>query len=319
IENRFGDGSWAGFRENQFIQFLRRNAGESEIRHRGLKSWEQKPAGFDAVQTFTIRCPEGEFDVIVSLTAQEGVEDAPRQWKVNFLGDNHIQQARMTAYGRLVGELHTSARTAGGRVLQALQGKRPREAYRLARDPAAQQRQEERLRALGGLAPLAAAAAAHLGAAAGGDPPGYEEFLAGSLLRGPDGRPLSAEKRAMFRTLWEQGQIGYAGRARRSLSPPGPSVTVGADAITARYPIEILSPAGTEYSTGLLILLSRDPNLLAEAQRLRAEGAAAPERTDPSTASLLRHFPPNWQLDAIETDLEMEPLPGPEMMREAGL
>lgn len=310
LEARWGK-EYIAFRQADLRRLMLRNGSDFKLELGGLRDWHYQPTGIECVYTATLTCPEGTFPLLISMKGVEGAaagtDSGGRQWQIMhapMIGFIDKARARLTPYGWFVSELGISGGQKVRQVLNAAMIREPRAAIPLEHSdltPA----DEVFLRplTLGG----AQARSSVVGIAGGYMfSPGkkYLDFSAEKLFTLPGGAKPDAARLDAFRKSWFDTGIVNAGERLMSSTDTNDQITFADDAIYYRKPIEIpISTAKGEIiaARGGIVFRCTDPELLAEAKRLRAEANPAAGTEAPTTALIVRDIP--WKLVRIESDM----------------
>ena len=118
MQDRFGL-DFTTFRQNKLLMILLRNAGQCELEPQGLKQWQQLPGKIDCAMAATLRCPEGEFPMLIPMEAT--VKDGKREWQIKSF-DGFVQDgasAKRTNYGWMVEWLDATAKGTAEQFIQS--------------------------------------------------------------------------------------------------------------------------------------------------------------------------------------------------------
>src|SRR5262245_34688551 len=74
------------FKNHEMVRLIIRNGQSVELEHMGAKDVNQVAAGFQATHLYRLRCPEGEFNIQVKLTAAETKQGGRSQLKGRIHG-----------------------------------------------------------------------------------------------------------------------------------------------------------------------------------------------------------------------------------------
>jgi len=107
------------FRQNKLLMMLLRNPGQCELEPQGLKQWQQTPGKIECAMAATLKCPEGEFPMLIPMEAT--VKGGKREWQIKSF-DGYVQDgasAKRTNYGWMVEWLDATAKGTAEQFVQS--------------------------------------------------------------------------------------------------------------------------------------------------------------------------------------------------------
>jgi hypothetical protein len=326
------------FANGDLLRVAQRNKGELNFAVDSVK-WEMKPGGvIECLLTGTVKCPEGTFPVSIPMKGTEGVsgEGGGRQWTVERpQAGGFIDQSRATRtpYGWMLVLLEAGGGNFGHEYVETTARGGPGSHYYAYR---AYIKQESGPRKLGDLVArvspppppggwvevalvprwqLAFAGPCRLAGEAG-----YPEYLANQFYALPGGEPPRPEKKEQFFAAYDRLGIRPAGELLKG--PDGApidkenTITVTESAVEVRVPVEIPLPGTSgrrEAARGRVVVVCRDPALLADLKQLKA-GANPAQGTQREPEEVLQKSA-SWRVLRVESDMAPvsvgPPPPGP--------
>lgn len=313
LEGRFGLDLIA-FEQSDLVRLAQRNAGACEVTIGSVREWAYRGGGIECSYGAELKCPEGKFPLAVGLRGSEPTgESAGRQWGVVFTGGaGYIVRERqtLTPYGWLLTALEQSGGQYGNQFLTSVQSGPASVPYAYQAMMATTPRAPEYYWSQA--ASTAPARGAVVGAV-GHALPFTADFVAYSFpdqfFKAPGGGEPSAERRAMFKTVWEAAGILPAGGRLRNTPDTRPLVVVAGDTVEVKVPCELPFP-GQDTSVaarGRLVVASAEPALAAELRRLRDE--ANPDRSSAEPPQDLRTREFRWRVVRVESDMARFQMP----------
>lgn len=306
LEAEFRDPMLA-FRASDLVRLAERNKGECTFLPGTLKDWSYRSSGVECSYTGTLKTPEGSCALLIPLKGVEaaaGSEATGRQWQVVIPPTGFVQKESVTRtpYGWLVGELERQG------------GAFAREFIAAAGNPVSHPYIYHGFiapggdyRAWGRVASLATARMAVWGGPGlvFADTAEYRAYLAGELLRLPAGGTPGSDKVGQFLSSWQTAGIVPAGSRIRGNPESSDQVRVTDSGVEVRVPAEIPLPGGGRgelvAARCRVVAVCKDPELLAELRRLKAEANPDAGTADPPPALRDRRFA--WRITRVESDM----------------
>lgn len=312
IESRFRDELLA-FNGTDLVRLARRNPGALTFTPDTVADWSYKPGTIDCTFNGVVTCPEGRFPVVIPLkgiegvTAAEGVKGGGRQWMIaRPPGGGFIQQdkATRTTYGWMVVLLELNGNAFAKAFIDHV-GAGPTGypfLYRAFVSDPGDPKWAEVVRNPRFHLPFAIPLAmTQPGAFPGGVPDGF--------FAGPDGVQAEAPLRDRFLASWNLLGVYEAGRRLKDGAGNVPdkesALKLTDTAIELRVPVEIPLASANKLETarGRLVLVCKDPALLAELKKLKEAAVAGEKPFANPPAELEKWAAINWRVARIESDL----------------
>jgi hypothetical protein len=305
------EGRWRndfiGFRQCDLVRMAARNT-DNHFELGGLQDWSFKQTGVECVFTAKLTNAEGTFPIAVPLKAVEAAtEGAGRQWQVLFTAAGYIQkeQAQLTPYGWFVGHLSITGTEAGRNFISACSNRETRP-YAVLDFAEIDAQHKAFLRPLTADAQKARTAVIGLrGEFAWRPGPEFYNYTADLLFALPGGARPSPQQSSSFRDAWDKVGIVRAGERLRDSTDLNEQLSFADSHIEIRVPIEIpisASKGEVKAARGRVVLVCKDPAILSELKRLRAEANPADSTPLPPKGLMDRIIP--WRVLWIESDLK---------------
>jgi hypothetical protein len=322
FETAYLPSGWAYYKNHEMVRLILRNGTSAEFEHMGTKDVDQVATGFQATHLYRLRCPEGEFNIQVKLTAAEAKQGGKSQLKWHIPADPYpnfsIKPEKISTYGRLLTEMEQEGssfastwamHTTAGRttlahlmtmplahrqplelqlLMDSLAGGSPAALFPLRLELLPPERRANEAVAKASPATLA-----------------FEDLLQSGFFRmDAAGTPLPSEKVNRLRSVWVATPRVEATLAVRQLAmtqvpPDSPTISVTPDVVTVIVGIEIGLESAQQYARGSLAVECREPEVLALLTKYREQGTAGDDLVSLQTL-------PNrgWRVAWLRTDME---------------
>lgn len=309
LRSEFRD-PYTQFRQCDLVRLCNRNRGQCQIVVTGVRNWSSRPWGVECEFSATLSCPEGVFPLSIPVKGLEPTTAAEaaagRQWAVVIPANGYIirDKVQYTAYGALLAALEVSGGQFGRQFITASnQGPHIQHyLYQRTIGPLHQADFWEQ-QARTSLARIAL----------GGGPVGpiifvsaeSSAFFRDKFLTLPNEGLPSPEQKALFRTIWQSSGL-LPPQSRLRNSPDTQDILLlHADRVEVQVPCELPFPgigaASMAAARGRLVVVSRDPELLAEVQQLRQAAQPGQPPFASATDFLQKDF--KWRIARLESDL----------------
>ena len=313
MQDRFGQ-DFVTFRQNKLSMIIQRNPGQCELVPQRLKQWQQSPGKIECALAAILRCPEGEFAMVIPMEAT--IDKGKRDWQIKSF-DGYVQDApgtKRTPYGWNVEWLDYTGKAAADNFLKVA-GSFP--------DAILAQPVAFEIYHTGSIAPLdgsriiaTASDRAMLTGVLGliwPTSPAYAQALVGGFFVQtplPDGKMTpDANAKEDFAFCWSNiayDKITMAGRTLSASTDKNCSMRFYPDRVELAVPIElktIKSDPKNSAALGRMILTLDDKTILAELATTRDEGLKG-ARTGDIPAELQKKTCP-WKVTRIESNLKV--------------
>lgn len=329
-----GAAQWPEFRNSELVRLFERYGDDIAVVAIGVSNWQQIDTGYQIDYAFQVRSPEGIVDLNLILFGSEGKDFVGRQWHVAF-GKGAMTTQSRTTYGRLLNHMQDEAREVGeawqfnlghgreGFEVNSRQG-HIADVYAMTLNPA-----ERKIIAAFNVAQIGIARAGGLPigtfsllANASGIPPTNDSDSEDRLFHALQNNgfftiteKISDEKKTRLRDAFRFKQIMKAGESRHVNLDTAPQISVTAQEIRYSHPIEFAVPSGNTSKPpiicgGRLIIVSQNPQIIAELFEQQAKGKANPTAKDETPINLLATRPPrDWRILRLESNLEPLQMP----------
>jgi hypothetical protein len=147
IRARFGSTDLHFFDQSDLTREFRTWKEKARVQFKAPGTWEDKPDGFLVVLNYSLRTPEGLFDLVVFAQGfDDRVTGGDREWQIIFPGSGLRQDRQLTKLGRLCDELQgvCMRNYLRGIWVPALPGLKPEEVAAIVRIDGAVPREEQR-------------------------------------------------------------------------------------------------------------------------------------------------------------------------------
>ncbi len=312
LQRRFRDDLLA-FRNSDLMKLAQRNKGDGEFTFvsGGVADWKYQPGTIDCTFTGTVKCPEGNFPILIPLKGVEGVSASEggggRQWAIAWrTGSGFVQQDKVerTNYGWLVLLLEIDGAAFGKAFVEHVNFGPTGHPYLYHAfiaengDPSWIGVVRTPLTHLFFAAPMGVL-----------HPGGYTEYLANNFFRLPgNGKPEPGQTNK-FLAAWNAQGVFEAGRRLKDPSGGIPDkenvLKITDTAIEIHVPIEIPIQNATgkpETARGRVVIACKDPALLAELKERKSAAKNETPSISPPT-NMTRDKPLSWRVVRIESDL----------------
>jgi len=321
LEGRFGELDLPAYRSSELVRIIERNKPDVELVPAGVKEWVHEPTGFRVQRNFTLRCPEGVYDVAMQLSGIEGRDLTKRVWQVGILSaDRNIPRQRLTTYGRAMQELRVETIGLSNEFTRMLEMKVPAGAYFLTLKPDERKElQNKQLLQLFAGYCATIGVPTDLGFLIGGvaslsvptpQPPGLASFPKSGFFRTVDRKSPNDEQQESFERLWKasfeqasKGGIMTAGRANPNAVESIPGIDWHDESVRITFGLDLAFASESQYSKGRLVISTDRPELIEALKKWREAGWKNPDEADRSPGRVIEKLPRDWRISAIESDL----------------
>jgi hypothetical protein len=305
LEAEFRD-PYLAFKQVDIVRMVQRNKGECEFFTGGVKEWVERTKGVDCVFSGTLKCREGSFPLYIPLKGIEGdstSQSTGREWMVIFPQAGFFTQDKVTRtpYGWLIEGLEQSG-IANGRDFLTMVGMGPSSypfLYHMMVEPYAKREYWDRI-ALS--TPARSAVGGGLASMALYITPDSANYFKDDFFKLPGGGEPSPEQKNQFKESWELLGLTSPGMRLKN-SPDHNAITIVTEnAVETHLPCELPIPGPEQQAARCRLIFScKDPSILEDLKRLRAEAKADEGTFAPPESLRTRIFP--WRLLRVETDM----------------
>lgn len=319
LDANFGGGPLPGFRNSDLVRHFERNGEDVSVDSLGVSALEQIDTGYKLDYTFRIRSPEGIANLSVTLFASEveirlddGSKKMSREWHI-VMPQGGLTIESSTTYGRLLQMLQDEAREAAMTWMQQYSSRQSAEFYLMTlpvRERPALAAVLDAIRIamfkIGGIPvpPLALTAIPKVVLTP--EEAKVESVVFHALYaNGFFGiGTVTEDKKNRLREAFRVGMMLRGGESRLINLETAPQITVTNQEVRYTFPVD-MALAGGGFSGARLVLVSQNPELVAQLTDLYAKGKSSPESLDEAqVTSILQRMPRDWRVARLETTLE---------------
>lgn len=322
IDANFGAAQLPEFRNSELVRLFERYGEEVDVVSLGVANWQQIDSGYQIDYSFQVRSPEGLADLNLILFGSEGKDFVGRQWHI-AMGKGAMTIQSRTTYGRLLNHLQDEAREIGEAWQFNFVKGHFADLFAMTL-PTADRKTVAALNAVqiaivkvagipvGPISQLAIPTVARQAKDMKSADLLYNALQSNDFFAITE--KISEEKKSRLRNAFQLKQMMKGGESKYINLETAPQMSVTPQEIRYSYPIEFMVAGGSGTQPllcgGRLVIVSHNPQLIAELIDQHAKGKSNPRAKDETPTNLLTSRPArDWRVLHFESNLELLQMP----------